>query len=181
MPTPCWLPLSISNNTVTGQGVVDYIAQNGIQIGRGATGSITGNTVIGNAYSGAGGASSAGILVFGGAAYGPYSTGVSIMSNTLTGNDVGVYVYNADASGKAPTTKTNNSIVNNTISNSAHTNTSGNGSGGYQAGITELGNKDNIVNNKITGNGYAQGGVGAESVFTTIDSNGSIKAHINNN
>ena len=91
--------VTISGNTVTGEGPVAYIAQNGIQVGRGATGTITGNTVTGNAYTGANNASSTGILVFGGGVYGPITTGVSITNNTLTNNDMGVYVYNADASG----------------------------------------------------------------------------------
>ena len=135
--------VTISGNTVTGEGRVAYIAQNGIQVGRGATGTITGNTVTGNAYTGANNASSTGILVFGGCVYGPITTGVSITDNTLINNDMGVYVYNADASGsKPPTTKTKNSIVNNTISNDQATNVSGNGSpGGYQVGIVDFGNK----------------------------------------
>jgi hypothetical protein len=44
--------------TVTGEGAVDYIAQNGIQIGYGAHATVTGNTVTGNAYSGSNLASS---------------------------------------------------------------------------------------------------------------------------
>ena len=76
--------VTISGNTVTGEGRVAYIAQNGIQVGRGATGTITGNTVTGNAYTGAAGpARSSGILVFGGGSYGPITTGVSITQNTL--------------------------------------------------------------------------------------------------
>ena len=58
--------MTISNNTVTGEGPVDYIAQNGIQLGYGAKATVTGNTVTGNAYTGANGASSGGILVVGG-------------------------------------------------------------------------------------------------------------------
>src|ERR1019366_6592549 len=44
---------TISGNTVTGFGPVDFIAQNGIQIGFGATGTVTNNTVTGNEYTGA--------------------------------------------------------------------------------------------------------------------------------
>jgi hypothetical protein len=39
------------NNTVTGQGKIDWIAQNGIQISFGATGTVTGNTVTKNFYT----------------------------------------------------------------------------------------------------------------------------------
>ena len=86
----------------------------------------------------------------------PLTTGVSITGNTVTNNDMGVYVFNTDATGsKPPTTKTKNSIVNNTISNGQATNVSGNGSpDGYQAGIVGYGKGDNIVNNKISGIGY---------------------------
>ena len=110
--------VTISGNTVTGEGRVAYIAQNGIQVSRGATGTITGNTVTGNAYTGTNIASSSGILLIGGYVYGPITTGVWITNNTLIENDMGVYVYNADASGSnPPSTKTKNSIVNNTITN----------------------------------------------------------------
>jgi hypothetical protein len=41
----------VDNNTVTGLGPVDYIAQNGIQISFGATAKVTRNTVTGNDYT----------------------------------------------------------------------------------------------------------------------------------
>ena len=41
----------ITGNTVTGDGPVDYIAQNGIQVSRGATALIEGNSVSGNDYT----------------------------------------------------------------------------------------------------------------------------------
>jgi hypothetical protein len=43
---------SVLNNVVTGEGHVSYIAQNGIQISYGASGTVTGNTVSGNWYTG---------------------------------------------------------------------------------------------------------------------------------
>ena len=176
---------TISGNKVVGEGVVDYIAQNGIEVGYGATGTVSGNTVSGNAYSGVNNASSAGILVFGGpwlAAGVPYTTGVSVTKNTLTNNDVGIYFFNADASFNAPATATKDSAVNNTISDSNTTNVSGNGSpNGYQAGISDLGNHDNIVNNKISGNGYDQSfAPTAGSLYTKIDTTGSVRPHNNN-
>ena len=147
---------TIKNNTVTGQGPVDYIAQNGIQLGYAAKGTVTGNTVTGNAYTGANLASSAGILVVGGPCFGlPLTTGLVISKNTLTGNDVGVWLFNADADCAAVTTKTNNSVKLNTIHNGAVTNTSGySATCGYQAGVSDVGHKDAIVNNKISGLGY---------------------------
>jgi hypothetical protein len=148
----------IANNTVTGEGAVDYIAQNGIQVGYGSQATVTENTVTGNAYTGAGGASSGGILVVGGAAFGaglPYTVGLKITKNTLTNNDVGVFIVNADENGVAPASRTNNSVKLNTITNAAVTNTSGDGPGcGYQAGISDFGTRDLIVNNSISGVGY---------------------------
>jgi hypothetical protein len=152
---------TITNNTVIGEGPVSYIAQNGIQVGYGANVTVTRNTVTGNAYTGGGGVSSAGILVVGGPCFDvdlPYTVGLDITRNTLTGNDVGVWLFNADADCNAPTTKTNNSVKLNTISNNAVTNTTGY-SGlppicGYQAGVADVGYKDLIVNNKISGVGY---------------------------
>jgi hypothetical protein len=43
---------SVLNNVVTGEGHVSYIAQNGIQISYGASGTVTGNTVSKNWYTG---------------------------------------------------------------------------------------------------------------------------------
>jgi len=43
--------VTVENNTVTGAGPVDFIAQNGIQVSYGATALVTGNTVSGNAYT----------------------------------------------------------------------------------------------------------------------------------
>jgi hypothetical protein len=176
---------SILDNTVTGEGPVTYIAQNGIEVGLGAAANVSGNTVSENAYSGTNDASSGGILVFGGPCYGgPYTTGVSITKNTLTNNDVGVFLSNVAAGCSATSpTSTKNSVINNTITNSHTTNVSGNGSpNGYQAGVSDFGNHDNIVNNRISGNGYDsffQPTPG--SLYTQVDASGSTKAHVNNN
>ena len=148
--------VKITNNTVNGEGPVLYIAQNGIQVGYGAMATVTGNTVTGNAYTGPNGASSAGMLVVGGACFGlPTTTGLTITKNTLTGNDVGVWLFNADSSCNAVTGKTNNVVKFNTISNGAVTNTTGySATCGYQAGVSDVGHKDQIVNNTIFGAGY---------------------------
>jgi parallel beta-helix repeat protein len=150
---------TITNNTVTGQGPVNYIAQNGIQVGYGANATVTGNTVTGNAYTGANLASSGGILVVGGPCYGlPYTVGLTIKNNTLTGNDVGVWLFNAAADCvHAPDKATNNIVKMNAISNDAVTNTTGfTATCGYQAGVSDLGKKDLIASNKISGFGYTK-------------------------
>lgn len=167
---------------MTGQGPVTYIAQNGIQVGYGAQADVTRNTVTGNAYSGTGGVSSGGILVVGGPYYGgAYTVGLDITKNTLTGNDVGVFMANADASGNAPSSPTDNTVKDNAISNDAVTNTTGDSPVcGYQAGISDLGTKDLFVNNKISGFGYTPtvGGdcTGATPAFLRfIDATGSAR------
>jgi hypothetical protein len=118
--------VTITTNTVTGEGPVPYIAQNGIQLGYGMKATVTGNTVSGNAYTGIGGVSSGGILV---------------------------WLFNCGT-----TTKTNNTVKFNTISNGAVNNTTGYSDTtpicGYQAGVADVGHKDLIVNNKISGDGY---------------------------
>jgi hypothetical protein len=146
----------VKGNTVTGQGPVPYIAQNGIEFGRGASGSASDNTVTGNQYTGANGASSGGFLVFGGPGYDvPYTTGITITNNTATNNDVGIFLSNASANGNAPSAHTNNTVKFNTITNDAVTNTTGDtATCGYQAGVSDLGTKDGIVNNSISGIGY---------------------------
>jgi hypothetical protein len=175
--------VTVQNNTVTGNGPVSYIAQNGIQMSYGATGTISGNTVSRNEYTGANGASSGGIIIVGGAYYFglPYSTDISVTKNVVTNNDVGVWLSNAQADGSAPVTKTNNKVVSNTISKTdGATNVSGDGTCGYQVGIADEGNKDNIVNNTISGNGYVPTTSCATGTFrTAIDPLGSN--HIHNN
>ena len=153
----------ISGNTVTGEGSVTYIAQNGIQIGYGAKATVMRNTVTGNAYSGLNYASSGGIIVVGGPYYfgGAYTTDVQIVGNTVLNNDVGVYLSNLDVgSGNyfSPTTATNIKVVNNTISDDGVTNVSGISGApvylGYQAGVSDMGDNDKIIHNTISGIGY---------------------------
>jgi Right handed beta helix region len=153
--------VTVTNNTVTGQGPVPYIAQNGIVVGYGAKATVRNNTVSGNQYTGAGLTSSAGILVVGGPCFGlPVTTGLTITKNTLTNNDVGVWLFNAVPTADpnqcaAVTAKTNNTVKFNTASNTAVTNTTGySATCGYQAGIADVGHKDLIVNNSISGQGY---------------------------
>ncbi len=158
---------TISDNTVTGLGPVAFIAQNGIQVGYGANASVMRNHVTGNSYTGSNLASSGGILVVGGPGYGgAYTVGTQIVGNTAANNDVGVYLSNLAENGSAPTTATNVKVVNNTISSDAVQNTTGLSSTmGYQAGVSDVGNNDKIVNNDISGIGYT---VGASSTASTV-------------
>jgi parallel beta-helix repeat protein len=75
----------VTGNTVLGDGPIAYIAENGIQISRGATAVLSGNVVTGHKYTGTGWAST-GILL--------YEAGfVDINGNTVGSNDVGIDVY----------------------------------------------------------------------------------------
>lgn len=182
---------SISGNTVTGVGPVDYIAQNGIQVGFGATGQVMRNTVTGNSYSGTNDASSAGILVFGGCGS-ALTTGVQIVKNTIgsttasDGNDIGVALANYDQQcSTAPSTATNIKVINNTITNRETTNVSGDcppnvpcSNAPYQAGILDSGVNDKLINNVISGIGYdPNSGIGFFAIDT--DSSTGAKVHAN--
>ena len=148
---------SIQHNTVLGEGPVNYIAQNGIEVGLGAKADIFSNYISGNSYTGPGAASSAGILLFGGPCFGDvYSLGVQIEHNTLIGNDVGLYDFQAQADCiTPPATPTTIYMYKNTSQNNAINNTTGWGDGTpYQAGIADVGNADKLVSNTICGAGY---------------------------
>ncbi|HET7320474.1 MAG TPA: hypothetical protein VFI84_02725 [Candidatus Saccharimonadales bacterium] len=171
--------VTVSHNTVTGLGPKDFIAQNGIQVSRGATGSVNLNTVSDNEYTGANFASSGGILVFGGCGT-PVSAHVEIGNNTVTNNDVGIYAVNYNDDCDGPTNVwTRVNVHNNVISKDSDTNVSGwDGSIGYQAGIDDVGKGDNIHNNKISGAGYTQQ---TNPVVYPIDTTMTSKEKVHNN
>lgn len=177
---------SISGNTVTGLGPVDFIAQNGVEIDYGATGQVMRNTVTGNSYTGQNDASSAGILLFGGCGYG-LVTGVQIVKNTLgsttpaDGNDIGIAPINLDPTcSTAPASSTNVKVINNKISNYEKTNVSGGGyPNPYQAGISDCGVNDKLINNNISGAGYdPASGTGYLSIDTSVCTT-AVKVHAN--
>lgn len=147
---------NVQNNTVIGQGPINFIAQNGIEFGFGSQGSIIGNLVVGNSYTGANLASSGGILLFGGDGYGgPVETGITIQTNVVVGNDVGVWLSNLDVNYNPVLTPTKDLVLGNTVRNNAINNTTGDGAtAGYQAGIADQGDLDVIQGNSICGTGY---------------------------
>jgi hypothetical protein len=71
--------VSVLNNTVTGQGPISYIAQNGIQISFGATAVVRGNTVTGNWYTPAS-YTACGLLLY-------QANGVKTGANSLFANE----------------------------------------------------------------------------------------------
>jgi len=74
----------VTGNTVDGLGPVAYIAQTGIQLTAGATGTLVNNTITGHWYNGDDW-SSTGILLWS-------SGGVKVTNNRLAENQVGIYL-----------------------------------------------------------------------------------------
>jgi len=157
----------ISHVVVTGAGPTDQGAQNGIQLSRGAAGLVTDSSVSGNNDTGANNASSGGILVYGGCGS-PLVQHVHVNQNRLTGNDVGIYLSNSDPTcTTSPATRTDNEACFNVIENShgyadGHASADANATGwsgtpavGFQAGVSDVGNHDEICGNAIGGAGYA--------------------------
>ncbi len=157
---------TVKHSTVNGFGrdavYGPIIAQNGIQFSRGASGEVSNDVVTANSYTGSSYASSAGILLFGGCGD-PLVTNVEVENNKLLNNDVGIYLnnYSSDPNCTAPAaTPTKDKAEGNTIRSDAVTNV-GDGTPfgfphqGYQAGIDDIGNHDLIIDNTISGAGYA--------------------------
>src|SRR5262249_13897789 len=89
------LTANAHDNTVTGAGDTTVIGQNGIQIGFGATGTVTNNTISGVGYGNPSVDVAAGVLVF------QAGSGVTVDNNHITGDtgdgDAGVYFVDSDA------------------------------------------------------------------------------------
>lgn len=81
---------TIDNNEVLGDGPKTIIAENGIQVSGGATADIKNNTISGHSYTPFT-VVSVGVLIFG-----PANGTIDTDNNTLTGNQVGIYVIDAD-------------------------------------------------------------------------------------
>ncbi len=78
--------LTVNSSTVVGQGPTTGAAENGIQIGFGAKGTVTLNTVSDDVYTGNAGAAASGILVYA-------SPGVAVKGNTVTNTQIGIGFY----------------------------------------------------------------------------------------
>jgi hypothetical protein len=106
---------TVGSSTVTGTGETTAIAQNGIQISGGATGSITNSTVTGNEcdHSSCGPdgltqTQSCGILLFS-----PGTTPqTKITGNVVSGNDIGVYNFEDPVPSTAAASISGNSLAN---------------------------------------------------------------------
>jgi parallel beta-helix repeat protein len=99
--------VTITNNTVPGTGATATSGKNGIQIGFGATGQVTGNITIQDIYalSGNNGDAGVGILVFA-------STGITISNNVVGNTQFGIVTESAGEGFLADTTSiTGNKII----------------------------------------------------------------------
>jgi parallel beta-helix repeat protein len=162
--------VNIEDNTVTGLGPVNYIAQNGIQLGSGAQGRIDNNTVSGNQYQPQTFASS-GILLFLGA------NNVKVIGNDVDASDVGIWVIATNSALVTQNQVTgavwdgialddqagnvqNNRVEKNKLSNNAT------GIGLYGSGVTQ----SLIKNNQADSNDYGLF-VGFGAMFNTLQDN----------
>jgi len=157
---------TIDDNSIVGAGVTTLIAQNGIQVSNGATAKITDNCISGNSYK-PGPFGATGILLINPGA-------VTIADNTLTRNDVGVFVFRSKAAvvldhnnasgnvliGIMLDTASGARVVNNTTSKN------GSGAAGSDGGVALFAS----TGNRIEGN-KSESNKGA-GIFVDSSSNG---------
>jgi|SRR5579871_826475 hypothetical protein len=143
---------SITNNVVVGLGPIGFIAQNGIQVGYGASVSaIKGNIVADNSYTGSS-TVDGGIIIVGGPCYGAgdaYTVNSAISGNISINNDIGIWLTNLDANCNPDSTATNIAVAKNVVTDDGVTN-----GYVYQAGVADQGDGDSITGNSICGVGY---------------------------
>jgi parallel beta-helix repeat protein len=139
---------TITTNTVTGIGPTTGAAQNGIQVGFGATGSITGNRIADNIWASCVSPSecatnATGVLVF-------ESDGVVVANNTAGSNQIGIFIGGNNSTVRANTVfnatvlvgivlvSNDNQVRGNDITHSD------------QAAVFVQGNGNSVQNNQIT-------------------------------
>jgi hypothetical protein len=83
------LTVDVSNNTVTGRGATSALAQNGIEVDDGASGSVSGNTVTGIYYSGSSPNIAAAAII--------YNATGSVTDNSISGSQAGVFAISPGA------------------------------------------------------------------------------------
>jgi Periplasmic copper-binding protein (NosD) len=153
--------VTIKGNTVIGQGPTSGAAENSIQIGFGATGSISGNTVGSDVWTpdvfGDTGDAAAGLLVYA-------SQSVAITSNNVNNTQYGIALAGDPSSGSAD----HNVVTKNTVS-TTH----------LYDGIDLCGNYNTASNNAINGSDESgvhvddtcnTGATGNNATFNTINS-----------
>jgi parallel beta-helix repeat protein len=163
--------VKIEENKVTGLGPVNFIAQNGIQLGFGAKGSVQENIISGNVYTPQTTAS-AGILLF------DPSNGISVKENVVGASDVGIWVIGASSavirSNKVTSSTSDGIALDDQSGAPVNTNTvdknnlsnNGVGIGLYGAGVTG----NSVANNTAKNNGTGLF-VGFGATSNTLSSN----------
>jgi hypothetical protein len=86
--------MAITGNTVIGIGATPMIAQNGIQIGFGASGKVNNNAVADDIYSGAAAAAGSGILIYA-------SSGITVSGNSVQSTQFGIATVTDSVDGPA--------------------------------------------------------------------------------
>ncbi len=165
----------IANNRVLGAGATGIIAQNGIQVSGGATANVRNNFVTQNIFTDPVVAVSTGILLF-------QSGKVTTERNTLTLNDVGIYMFDA---GAGSATRDNNSrkstfdgvaVDATTGSQVAHNQIDHNGGNGIA--VYEAAQNNRLENNTVTNNDSSGIllDVGSNNVVSSneVNDNGSV-------
>lgn len=174
--------VKIRRNVVTGAGLVNYIAQNGIQLGFGAMGQVRYNLVSDNWYTPvswvatgilifeADGAmvhsnvvtdSQVGVAIESWCWFASSAGGSVILSNVITGAEAGVTVHTYTVSGYSSCDPgaDNNKVVQNAISAGVGTSSVGVSVGAFDLdgsfGFTPSADNNKVVNNSI--DGYATG------------------------
>ena len=159
--------VAIQENSVTGVGPTTGAAQNGIQVGFGATGSVEGNRVADNVWSPCVSLqqcqfNATGILIF-------QSDGVEVTHNAVGTNQVGIFiggqdskvernaVFNSQVLVGIELAGDNNAAINNRVVHSD------------QAGILIQGNNNNVRENRIT-----EAGIG---ILKASGSAGNVLSH----
>ena len=135
--------VTISKNVVTGLSIPNVVGQNGIQVSRGAIGTVDSNVVSGNIYGSTLLLESAdGIVLY------DNSGSVTVTNNTVSGNDEGIGVY-TDAAYSGPSNNdpvqvaTHVAIKNNRVINNVY----------LGIHIDPFSSSNTIWNNTVTGNG----------------------------
>ena len=141
--------VSINENTVTGVGPTVGAAQNGIQIGFGAQGTITSNSIANNVYSPCNSASNcpanaAGILIF-------QSDGIHMQHNVLGVNQVGIFVAANNAVVGSSTIFHSVALDGIALVGNGNTASGNDVSNSDEAAVFIQGNNNTVSNNALTG------------------------------
>ncbi|MCK9368423.1 DUF5011 domain-containing protein [Candidatus Dojkabacteria bacterium] len=151
----------ISDSTVTGLGSIDFIAQNGIQISRGATGLITSSNISGNIYDKPSDTTynhaSAGILLY------QEGNGVSISGNTISNNDSGLYEYSTSSGLTAVNNTFTNNYWNVTYDNPGNIDLKSN----TWSGLLSLNSQESKINHNCDASPYTHGTCSATDDYSS--------------